>query len=109
MSRVFDIVAASPDDPGTAKTVSVVITDDLDGSPSAQAVASSFDGHSYEIDLGKKNRAKFQKSLQPFVDAGRRVTQRRTASFPGIPARRGRAGGASLVCGLRAERGEGVR
>jgi len=62
-----------------ARTVSVVITDDLDGSPGAQAVAFSFDGRSYEIDLGKKNRARFQKSLQPFMDAGRRVTQRRTA------------------------------
>jgi hypothetical protein len=62
-----------------ARTVSVVITDDLDGSPGAQVVAFSFDGRSYEIDLGKKNRARFQKSLQPFMEAGRRVTQRRTA------------------------------
>jgi hypothetical protein len=62
-----------------AKTVNVVITDDLDGSPDAETVAFGFDGQSYEIDLGKKNLAKLQKSLQPFIDAGRRTTQRRTA------------------------------
>ncbi|HLQ56699.1 MAG TPA: Lsr2 family protein [Streptosporangiaceae bacterium] len=62
-----------------AKTVSVVITDDLDGSPGAETVAFSFDGRGYEIDLGKKNRARFQESLRPFMDAGRRTAHRRTA------------------------------
>jgi Lsr2 len=62
-----------------AKTVSVVVTDDLDGSPDAETVAFGFAGQSYEIDLGKKNLAKFQKSLQPFMDAGRRTALRRTA------------------------------
>ena len=65
-----------------AKTVSVVITDDLDGSPDAETVAFGFDGHSYEIDLGKKNLAKLQKSLQPFMDAGRKSAQRKTAKAP---------------------------
>jgi Lsr2 len=62
-----------------AKTVSVVVTDDLDGTPEAEALAFTFNGHSYEIDLGQKNRAKLEKSLQPFVDAGRRTVQRRIA------------------------------
>lgn len=62
-----------------AKTVSVVVTDDLDGSPGAETVAFGVDGLSYEIDLGKKNRAKLEKSLQPFMDAGRRTAQRRAA------------------------------
>jgi hypothetical protein len=62
-----------------AKAVNVVITDDLDGSPDAQTVAFSFDGHSYEIDLGKKNLARLEKSLQPFIDAGRRTARRRAA------------------------------
>ena len=60
-----------------AKTVSVVVTDDLDGSPEAETVAFSFNGQSYEIDLSEKNLAKFEKSLRPFMDAGRRTTQRR--------------------------------
>jgi Lsr2 len=62
-----------------AKNVSVVVTDDLDGSPDAETVAFSLDGHNYEIDLGEKNRAKLEKSLQPFVDAARRTSSRRTA------------------------------
>ncbi len=65
-----------------AKTVSVVITDDLDGTPDAETVSFSFEGRSYEIDLGKKNRAKLEKSLQPFMDAGRRATNRRAAKAP---------------------------
>jgi hypothetical protein len=62
-----------------AKTVNVVVTDDLDGSPDAETVAFAFNGQSYEIDLGQKNLAKFEKSLQPFMEAGRRTSQRRTA------------------------------
>lgn len=61
-----------------AKTVSVVVTDDLDGSPDAETVAFSFNGQSYEIDLSQKNLARLQKSLQPFVEAGRRTAHRRT-------------------------------
>jgi Lsr2 len=62
-----------------AKTVSVVITDDLDGTTAAETVAFTFDGQSYEIDLGHKNLASLQKSLQPFMDAGRRTALRKTA------------------------------
>ena len=53
----------SLDDPGYGKTVSVVVTDDLDGSPGAETVSFGVDGHSYEIDLSEKNRAGFGKSL----------------------------------------------
>jgi hypothetical protein len=74
----FDIKGLNLDDLNMAKTVSVVITDDLDGSPEAETVTFGFDGQSYEIDLAKKNLAKLQKSLQPFTDAGRRTAQRRT-------------------------------
>ncbi len=61
-----------------AQTVSVVVTDDLDGSPGAEAVAFSFDGQDYEIDLGQENLARLRTSLQPFMDAGRRTARRRT-------------------------------
>lgn len=63
--------------PNMAKTVSVVVTDDLDGSPDAETVAFSFNGQGYEIDLAQKNLAKFEKSLRPFIDAGRRTAARR--------------------------------
>jgi len=60
-----------------AKTVSVVVTDDLDGSPAATTLAFSFDGHSYEIDLSTANQAKLEKALQPFITAGRPTTAQR--------------------------------
>jgi hypothetical protein len=64
-----------------ATTVSIVITDDLDGSADAQTVRFGFDGVSYEIDLGEKNRAKLEKSVAPYVRAARRTSRsRRPAS-----------------------------
>jgi hypothetical protein len=63
-----------------AKKISVVVTDDVDGSPAAGTVTFAFSGQEYEIDLSQKNRARLEKSLQPFIDAGRRaVVQRKTA------------------------------
>jgi hypothetical protein len=67
------------------KSVSVVITDDLDGSEGAKTVAFSFDGVPYEIDLGDANRAKLEAALEPFMVAGRKMRRgdRRTGSRPG--------------------------
>ena len=36
-------------------------------------VPLSFDGVTYEIDLGKKNRARLERALAPFIEAGRRA------------------------------------
>jgi Lsr2 len=58
-----------------AKTTVVTVTDDIDGSEGAETVTFGFDGQTYEIDLGKKNLAKFQKGLQPFIDSSRRVAR----------------------------------
>lgn len=60
-----------------AKNVSVVITDDIDGSPEAQTVRFGYQGQQFEIDLAEKNHVAFLASLQPFiaaahVDPGRR-------------------------------------
>lgn len=60
-----------------AKIVNTVITDDLDGSPAAEAVRFGFDGLAYEIDLGQANRDRLRELLQPFIDAGRRAGGRR--------------------------------
>jgi hypothetical protein len=89
VARHFDKKAPGMHDHSMAKTVSVVITDDLDGTPDAETVAFSVEGQSYEIDLGQKNFAKLQKSLQPFMDAGRRTSLRKLA-------RPGRAPGARI-------------
>jgi hypothetical protein len=56
-----------------ARTVSVVITDDLDGSPHAETVTFGIDGVSYEIDLAQPNRSRFAGALAPFIEASRRV------------------------------------
>jgi Lsr2 len=69
-----------------AKTVSVIITDDLDGSSAAETTTFSFGGQSYEIDLSAANLARLKESLRPFIDAGRRIAQSR-------PARAARANG----------------
>jgi hypothetical protein len=67
-----------------AKSVSVIVTDDLDGSKNAETVSFSFGGVTYEVDLASKNRARLEKALAPFIEAGRRV-----------PGGGGRRGGAS--------------
>ena len=53
--------------------MSVIISDDLDGSGDAEPVSFGLDGTSYEVDLGAKNRARFEKALAPFIKAGRRL------------------------------------
>jgi hypothetical protein len=65
--------------------MSVITTDDLDGSADAQTVVFGLDGVSYEIDLCAKNRARLEKALAPFIaasrkppPAGRRRAARRT-------------------------------
>jgi hypothetical protein len=66
-----------------ARTVHVIVTDDIDGSSGAEAVSFSLDGQGYELDLGLPNRQRMQESLQTFIVAGRKIgrgTQRRVAS-----------------------------
>jgi hypothetical protein len=70
-----------------SKRISLVITDDLDGSDNAQTVSFGLDGVSYEIDLSDENRAKLEQALAPFIDAGRRVQRsgrRRQAGQPRV-------------------------
>ena len=69
-----------------AKTVSVTITDDIDGSPGAETVVFGLDGVIYEIDLMAANRARLADAVAPFIAAGRRVS--------GAGRRRGRPAGA---------------
>jgi len=66
-----------------ASIATVVISDDLDGSPNAETVTFGFDGVSYEIDLAEKNRTKLVRALAPYVEAGRRVSSRRIRTRSG--------------------------
>jgi hypothetical protein len=72
------------------KSVSVVITDDLDGSEGARTVLFGLDGVPYEIDLVEANRARLEAALAPFIAAGRRVRrgERRASSRASRPADR---------------------
>jgi hypothetical protein len=56
-----------------AKTVNVIVTDDLDGSDGAKPVLFSFQGTSYEIDLSPANTAKLAESLAPYISAARKA------------------------------------
>ncbi len=69
-----------------AKNVSVVITDDLDGSTGARTVAFGFDGVNYEIDLAAANRAKLESALAPFISSARRARAASARRGAGRPA-----------------------
>jgi hypothetical protein len=77
-----------------SKSVSVIITDDLDGSENAETVWFGFDGVTCKVDLGKRNRARLEKAPFPFIEAGRRVP------------RGGRRRGASRSGGSSVDRGD---
>ena len=88
----FDIETSSGHDHSMAKTINVVVTDDIDGSPAAGTVSFTFNGQEYEIDLSQKNRDRLEKSLQPFIDAGRRAVVQRKTTRAARPAGRGSTG-----------------
>jgi hypothetical protein len=70
-----------------ARSISVIMTDDLDGSEDAETVSFGFGGVTYEIDLAQKNRATLEKALGPFIEAARRVPRsgrRRGADRAGV-------------------------
>jgi hypothetical protein len=71
---------------GMAKTIAVVMTDDLDGSPAAETVMFGIDGVTYEIDLSERNQAKLERELAPYVAAGRRVSRSRRRGGSGRQA-----------------------
>jgi hypothetical protein len=63
----------------------VELTDDIDGGKADRTLTFAWDGTNYEIDLSKRNATALEKTLKPYIDAGRRVrkTARRGAGGPG--------------------------
>ena len=59
-----------------AQKVQVILVDDLDGGEAAETVNSSLDGVAYELDLSKKNAAKFRDALAPYVGSARKSARR---------------------------------
>lgn len=71
-----------------AKTTIVQVSDDLDGSANATEVRFALDGTEYTIDLSTKNRKAFEKALRPYIEAGTRVSSRRSATSRSARTRR---------------------
>src|SRR5688500_8052158 len=63
-----------------AKTTIVQVSDDLDGSANASEVRFAFEGTEYAIDLSSKNRKSLEKALRPYVEAGTKVSGRRSTA-----------------------------
>jgi hypothetical protein len=82
LSRVISVMA---------KKVSLLITDDLDGSPGAEALSFGLDGVSYEIDLAPPNKARLADAVAPYVAAGRRIGRRDRPAGRPVAARVDRA------------------
>lgn len=59
-----------------AQQVQVILVDDIDGGKAEETVSFSLDGVSYEVDLSKKNAAKFRDALAPYVGSARKVSRR---------------------------------
>ncbi|MEP7023550.1 MAG: Lsr2 family protein [Actinomycetota bacterium] len=70
-----------------AKTLNVIMTDDIDGSAGAGLVVFGYQNSSYEIDLSPQNKAQFAEDLSPFISAARR-TSRGSARRPRTAADR---------------------
>jgi hypothetical protein len=74
-----------------ARSITIVVTDDLDGSPrSGETITFSLDGVRYQIDLGQQNLARLAGTLAPFIASSRRV--RRGARYRPV----GPAGGSRV-------------
>ncbi|WP_270887247.1 histone-like nucleoid-structuring protein Lsr2 [Pedococcus sp. 5OH_020] len=66
-----------------AQRVSIVLEDDLDGSPAEETVTFALDGVSYEIDLSSANAENLRDALAPYVGHARRASGRRSPGRSG--------------------------
>lgn len=62
-----------------ARTMKVVLTDDIDGTPADETVEFALDGTDYEIELNSDNAAKFREVLEPYISKARRVSGSRAS------------------------------
>lgn len=66
-----------------ASIVSVIVTDDIDGTEGAKTVTFGVDGVAYVIDLSEQNRGKLAEAMAPYVGAARKVSLRRSRAGAG--------------------------
>ncbi|GIF72563.1 histone-like nucleoid-structuring protein Lsr2 [Asanoa siamensis] len=57
-----------------AKETIVRLVDDIDGSTANETVTFALDGVAFEIDLSDENADKLRRAIQPYVEAGTRLT-----------------------------------
>lgn len=71
-----------------AKTVTVKLTDDLDGGDADETIQFALDGKSYEVDLSAANASKLRDVLKPYIENGRvgNATRARPPRPSGPPA-----------------------
>jgi nucleoid-associated protein Lsr2 len=74
-----------------AQKVSVLLTDDLDGTEADQTLTFSLDGADYEIDLSEGNAERLRAALAEFVEAARPVRRHVPAPTWRTPRDRERA------------------
>lgn len=60
-----------------ARLETVILIDDVDGSPADESVDFALDGVRYSIDLTANNAKQFRATLDPWIQAGRRIGGRR--------------------------------
>ncbi len=88
-----------------AAEVSLVITDDIDGSPGAETVSFGPEGVRYEIDIATPNRVRLADAAAPYLATGRTISRNRPHDQPRPAARRP----ASRCVGRPCARGRGTR
>ncbi len=77
-----------------AQKVQVILVDDIDGGKAEETVSFSLDAVSYELDLSKKNAAKFRDTLAPYVGSARKTARRGRGRGP---ARGGRGSNTAAI------------
>jgi hypothetical protein len=60
-----------------AQKVQVLLIDDLTGKDADETVTFGLDGKTYEIDLATGNADKLREVLEPYTEAGRKISGRR--------------------------------
>lgn len=60
-----------------ARSVKVILTDDIDGTPAESTIEFAYKGNEYEIDLSEENAEKLADALAPFITAGRKTSSGR--------------------------------
>jgi hypothetical protein len=73
------------------------VSDDLDGSAIASEFQFAFERSEYTIDVSSKNRKAFEKGLRPCIEAGTRVSGRRSGASRSARPKRARDFSADLA------------